>query len=138
MELVVRDVFKSWGAPILLGAICAAPFIGSAPADAASLLKALRSGRCDALAILATHHPEELTPELMRELATHEDHRLRELVAHQDWIPHIPLRDQLKVCATLEPRELRDRARIWSERRTTSRETLTRSDIVTYWQKREP
>ena len=134
----MKDVTTTWGAPLLLSLLCATPFFLAPSRDAGALLKSLRDGDCAALAVLAAHHPEAITPELMRELSTHEDLLLRELVAHQGWIPHVQLREQLAVCATLEPLSLRDRAKLWTDRRTTSRDTLTQADLATYWQTRKP
>ncbi|MCH2102814.1 MAG: hypothetical protein MK297_02250 [Planctomycetes bacterium] len=128
----------SWATPIALALLCAAPFLSKSRASEEVLLQRLRSGECEALPLLAAGYPHALTPALMEELARHEEHRLRELVAHQAWIPHVKLRDQLTRIATLEPRELRERAKVWAERRTTSRETLTRADIAAYWTSREP
>ena len=128
----------SWATPIALALLCAAPFFSARQPSEEVLLQRLRSGDCEALPLLAAAHPNALTSALMEELVQHEDHRLRELVAHQAWIPHVKLREQLTRIATLEPRELRERAKVWAERRTTSRETLTRADIAAYWASREP
>ena len=124
---------RAWCAPITLGLLCLLPFLAPHETSAEELLGRLKSGDCEALPILANHHPEELTLELMAALARHEDPHLRELVGHQDWIPHINLRNQLSVAATLEPAELRERAMIWIGRRSTSREALTLRDIASYW-----
>lgn len=129
---------RAWCAPITLGLLCLIPFLTPQETDAEALLVRLNSGDCEALPLLASHHPEELTLDLMAALARHEDHHLRELVGHQDWIPHINLRNQLSIAATLEPAELRGRAMIWIARRTTSKEALTLLDIATYWDSRNP
>jgi hypothetical protein len=128
---------KAWRAPVLIGTLCIAPFLSSGPPDSEALLAELRSGGCEALPLLATHHPEELTLALMSELARHEEPLVRELVAHQDWIPHVNLHDQLAVAATLEPASTRTRALTWITYRTTSRDVLTREAIASYWQTRE-
>jgi hypothetical protein len=127
---------RAWCAPIALGLLCLTPFLVPQETDAQALLSRLHSGDCEALPLLANLHPEELTLELMTALARHEDHDLRELVGHQDWIPHINLRNQLTVAATLEPAEVRQRAMIWIGRRSTSREALTLLDIGSYWDSR--
>lgn len=127
---------RAWCAPITLGLLCLIPFLIPQETDAEALVGRLKSGDCEALPLLANHHPEELTLELMTTLARHEDHHLRELVGHQDWIPHINLRKQLEVAATLEPAELRQRTMIWIARRTTSRAALTLQDIASYWDSR--
>ena len=80
---------------------------------------------------------KRLTPELMKELASHKDLRLRELVAHQAWNPHISLRDQHTVASTLEPADVRARAVIWINRRTNSSGTLTADDLDSYWESRD-
>lgn len=128
---------KSWLAPVILALMCVAPFLTASSLDAETLLARLRSGDCAALPLLATHQPEELTLDLMTELAQHREPRVRELVGHQDWIPHINLRAQLAVVATLEPASLRERAMIWITRRTTSKGTLTRDDLASYWKTRK-
>ena len=128
----------NWGTPLALALLCLAPFFSARQPSEEALLHRLRSGDCEALPLLSAAHPHALTSALMEELARHEDLRLRELVAHQAWIPHVKLREQLTRIATLEPLELRERAKVWAERRTTSRETLTRADIAAYWASREP
>jgi len=126
-----------WATPIILAALCVAPFLGGGPLESEALLARLRAGDCEALPLLATHQPGELTPALMTELAQHEDPRVRELVGHQDWIPHVNIRTQLAAVATLEPAHLRERAMIWVSRRSTSRGALTREDLASYWQTRK-
>ena len=127
---------KAWRAPALFGALCIVPFLSSGPPDSQALLALLRSGGCEALPVLTTHHPEELTLALMKELALHEEARVRELVAHQDWTPHVTLHDQLAVAATLEPASTRARAMTWITYRSTSRDVLTKAAVASYWQTR--
>ena len=70
-------------------------------------------------------------------LLEHADHRLRELVAHQAWIPHLDLRFQVEAVSKLEPPRVRERALLWLSRRTTSQKTLTLEDIDAYWTSRD-
>ena len=100
---------------------------------ATELSSALLEGDSTALPRLAASHPEALTLELMRALAAHPDARLRELTAHQDWIPHVSIKDQMQVVRGLEPEALRARATLWLTHRATSQNTLTLSELETYW-----
>jgi hypothetical protein len=97
------------------------------------ITSSLLSGDTAALPLLAASHPEALTLDLMRELASHPDERLRELTAHQEWIPHVSIDQQIQVVRGLEPAWLRDRATLWLTRRATSQNTLTLSELETYW-----
>lgn len=128
----------SWRAPLYLLALAALPFLLPYSTDATTLTARLLDGDCEALPVLAQHHPEALTTELLQTLATHSDPRLRELTLHQAWIPHIPIHAQLEIARTLEPPELRQRAHLWLSRRTTSLKSLTLKDIESYWTSRDP
>lgn len=101
--------------------------------SAATLRDQLIAGDCEALPLLAAHHPETLTQEFIRSLAAHTNPRLRELIAHPAWIPHISLQAQAELVRTLEPAPLRRRATLWLARRPTSQRTLTTADIASYW-----
>ena len=101
--------------------------------DAAEQRAALIGGDCAALPRLAASHPEQITLELMHELAAHPDERLRELTAHQEWTPHVSIDQQMRVVQSLEPEELRERCALWLTRRATSQNTLTLSELETYW-----
>jgi hypothetical protein len=105
--------------------------------DAVEQRAALIGGDCAALPRLAASHPEELTLALMQELATHHDERLRELTAHQAWTPHISIKQQIKVVRALEPEQLRTRCELWLTRRATSQNTLTLSELRTYWNSKQ-
>lgn len=129
---------RPWCAPIALGLLCLLPFVLHKETGAEALLIRLKSGDCDALPLLASHHPEELTLDLMATLARHDDLRIRELIGHQDWIPHVKFHSQHAVAATLDPAHVRERTMIWILRRTTSRDALTNADIATYWHSRNP
>jgi len=127
-----------WRWPTALVILCSLPFVLSGVDDADSLVLRLKDGGCEALPVLAVHHPDRLTLDLMKSLAQHEDPRLREIVGHQAWNPHVNLRTQLSVAATLEPASVRKRAMIWIARRTTSKETLTAVEIHSYWRSMDP
>ncbi len=101
--------------------------------DAAEQRAALMGGDCAALPRLAASHPEELNIELMRELAAHPNERLRELTAHQAWIPHISIEQQIEVVQGIKPERLRASCELWITRRATSKNTLTLSELQTYW-----
>ncbi len=101
--------------------------------DAVEQRAALIGGDCTALPRLASSHPEQVTLALMQELATHPDERLRELTAHQAWTPHISLEQQIKIVRALKPDWLRARGELWLTRRATSKNTLTLSELKTYW-----
>jgi hypothetical protein len=105
--------------------------------EAKYLISALLEGDSTALPRLAASHPEALTLELMRALATHPDARLRELTAHQDWTPHVSLKEQMQVVRGLEPEAARTRATLWLTHRATSQNTLTLSELETYWSSKQ-
>lgn len=127
----------SWRAPLTLAALCILPFLLQGSSDPDTLRERLLEGDCEALPVLARYHPELLNQELQETLLLHPDHRLRELVAHQAWIPHVSLQSQADAVAKLEPVELRERALLWLSRRTTSQLSLTLEDLASYWSSRD-
>ena len=107
------------------------------PSHAAQQRAALIGGDSAALPRLAASHPEELNVELMHELAAHPDERLRELTAHQVWNPHVSIEQQIEVVQGLKPERLRARCELWITRRATSQNTLTLSELQTYWSSKQ-
>lgn len=127
----------SWRTTLALASLSILPFLLPRPSDADSLLARLLGGDCEALPVLARHHPQALDLELYQTIASHPDPLLRELAAHQVWTPHIALSTQLEVVGTLQPPALRERALLWLSRRTTSQKTLTLADMDSYWSTRD-
>ena len=127
----------SWRTTLALAALSILPFLLPRPSDADTLLARLLGGDCEALPVLARHHPQALDLELYQTIASHPDPLLRELAAHQAWTPHIALSTQLEVVGALQPPALRERALLWLSRRTTSQKTLTLADIDSYWSTRD-
>ena len=107
--------------------------LNSRDLSADALTQELLRGDYEALPLLAAQHPESLTPELMHTLAAHPDWRLRELVAHHCWNPHVSLDTQRGAVMSLEPAEVRERAALWFRGRVSSRDPLTLADIQSYW-----
>lgn len=100
---------------------------------ATELEASLLSGDAAALPLLKAAHPDALTVELMQRLAAHPDLKLRELTAHQAWTPRVSLDQQVQIVQSLEPDWVRKRGALWLTRRATSQNTLTLSELETYW-----
>ena len=127
----------SWRTPLTLGALVVLPFLLPRSTDPQALRERLLGGDCEALPVLARHHPQALDLELYQTIASHPDPLLRELAAHQVWTPRIALSTQLEVVGALQPPALRERALLWLSRRTTSQKTLTLADMDSYWSTRD-
>ena len=100
---------------------------------ATELESSLLSGDAAALPLLKAAHPDALTIELMQRLAVHQNLKLRELTAHQAWTPQVSLDQQIQIVKSLEPDWVRERGALWLTRRATSQNTLTHSQLETYW-----
>ena len=100
---------------------------------ATELESSLLSGDAAALPLLKAAHPDALTIKLMQRLAVHQNLKLRELTAHQAWTPQVNLDQQIQIVKSLEPDWVRERGALWLTRRATSQNTLTLSQLETYW-----